>query len=45
MKFFESYLKRYDLEDLKQENKEYIFNNYNDILKYFNQRLKNLYKK
>lgn len=39
---YEKFLKRYDLEDLKQENKEYILNNYDKILNYFNKKLKKI---
>lgn len=42
MNLYENFLKIYNLENLKRENKEYIFNNYEKTLKYFNQRLKKI---
>lgn len=44
MELYENFLKRYDLEDLKQENKEYIFNNYDEILIYYNEELRKICK-
>lgn len=41
---YEKFLKRYDLEDLKQENKEYILNNYDKILNNFNKKLRKICK-
>lgn len=42
MELYELYLKRYDLGNLKQENKKFIFNNYDKILNNFNKKLKEI---